>query len=113
MHLILTTPNGNIFPQGVSAKPYSQGSIWFSYILLKSWLWVRRLFFYLDVGVVGGIFLSLNLLIKILRIFLIVGHPRDPKEEDHGYLTTFRGINAPKSGPFKYENNAQTLPKQL
>ena len=51
--------------------------------------------------------------IKILRIFLIVGHPRDPKGEDHGYLTTFRGINAPKSGPFKYENNAQTLPKQL
>ena len=51
--------------------------------------------------------------IKILRIFRIVGHPRDPKGEDHGYLTTFRGINAPKSGPFKYENNAQTLPKQL
>ena len=51
--------------------------------------------------------------IKILRIFLSVGHPRDPKGEDHGYLTTFRGINAPKSGPFKYENNAQTLPKQL
>ena len=43
----------------------------------------------------------------------MVGHPRDPKGEDHGYLTTFRGINAPKSGPFKYENNAQTLPKQL
>ena len=55
----------------------------------------------------------LSPLIKILRIFLIVGHPRDPKGEDHGYLTTFRGINAPKSGPFKYENNAQTLPKQL
>ena len=35
------------------------------------------------------------------------------KREDHGYLTTFRDINAPKSGPFKYENNAQTLPKQL
>ena len=51
--------------------------------------------------------------IKILRIFRIVGHPRNPKGEDHGYLTTFRGINAPKSGPFKYENNAQTLPKQL
>ena len=51
--------------------------------------------------------------IQILRIFRIVGHPRDPKGEDHGYLTTFRGINAPKSGPFKYENNAQTLPKQL
>ena len=51
--------------------------------------------------------------IKILRIFIIVGHPRDPKGEDHGYLTTFRGINAPKSVPFKYENNAQTLPKQL
>ena len=51
--------------------------------------------------------------IKILRIFLSVGHPRDPKGENHGYLTTFRGINAPKSGPFKYENNAQTLPKQL
>ena len=43
----------------------------------------------------------------------MVGHPRDPKGENHGYLTTFRGINAPKSGPFKYENNAQTLPKQL
>ena len=52
-------------------------------------------------------------LTKILRIFLIVGHPRDPKGENLGYLTTFRGINAPKSGPFKYENNAQTLPKQL
>ena len=26
--------------------------------------------------------------IKILRIFLIVGHPRDPKGEDHGYLKT-------------------------
>ena len=39
--------------------------------------------------------------IKILRIFLLVGHPRDPKGEDHGYLSTFRGINAPKSGPFK------------
>ena len=51
--------------------------------------------------------------IKILRIFLIVGHPRDPKGEDHGYLTTFRGINEPKSGPFKYENNTQTLPIQL
>ena len=47
--------------------------------------------------------------IKILRIFRIVGHPRDPKGEDHGYLTTFRGINAPKSLPSKYENNAQTL----
>ena len=51
--------------------------------------------------------------IKILRIFRIVGHPRDPKGEDHGYLTTLRCINAPKSGPFKYENNAETLPKQL
>ena len=51
--------------------------------------------------------------IKILRIFLIVGHPRDPKGENHGFLTTFRGINEPKSGPSKYENNAQTLPKQL
>ena len=54
-----------------------------------------------------------RLKIKILRIFRIVGHPRDPKGEDHGYLTIFRGINAPKSVPFKYENNAQTLPKQL
>ena len=36
-----------------------------------------------------------------------------PKGEDLGYLTTFRGINPPKSGPFKYENNAQTLLKQL
>ena len=51
--------------------------------------------------------------IKILRIFLIVGHPRDPKGEDQRYLKTFRGINEPKSVPFKYENNAQTLPKQL
>ena len=58
----------------------------------------------------GHLFLSR---IKILRIFLIVGHPRDPKGEDHGYLTTFRGINAPKSVPFKYENNTQTLHKQL
>ena len=39
-------------------------------------------------------------IIKILRIFRIVGHPRDPKGEDHGYLSTFRGVNAPKSGPF-------------
>ena len=52
-------------------------------------------------------------LIKILRIFLNVGHPRDPKREDHGFLTTFEGINGPKSVPFKYRNNAQTLPKQL
>ena len=51
--------------------------------------------------------------IKIMRIFLSVGHPRDPKWEDHGYLTTFRGINARKSVPLKYENNAQALPKQL
>ena len=43
----------------------------------------------------------------------MVGHPRDPKGEDHGYLTTFRGINTPKSGPFHYKTNAQTLPKQL
>ena len=49
--------------------------------------------------------------IKILQIFLMVGQPRDPKGEDHGYLTTFTGINAPKSGPLKYENNAQTIPK--
>ena len=48
-----------------------------------------------------------------MRIFRMVGHPRDPKGRDHGYLTTFRDINTPKSGPFKYENNAQTLPKQL
>ena len=54
-----------------------------------------------------------SIIIKILRIFLSVGHPRDPKGEDHGYLTTFKGINATKSVPFKYENNAQTLPKQL
>ena len=52
-------------------------------------------------------------LIKILRIFLSVGHLRDPKGEDHGYLITLAGINAPKSVPFNYENNAQTLPKQL
>ena len=51
--------------------------------------------------------------IQILPIFRIVGHPRDTKGENSGYLTTFRGINAPKSGPFKYENNAQTLPEQL
>ena len=51
--------------------------------------------------------------IKILRIFLSVGHPRGPKGEDHGYLTTFRGINAPESECFKYKNNPQTLPKQL
>ena len=65
---------------------------------------------------VGGVqlFCSLNLfIIKILRIFRIVGHPRDHKGEDPGYSTTFRGINAPKSWPFKYENNSQTLPKQL
>ena len=51
--------------------------------------------------------------IIILRIYRIVRHPRDPKRGDHGYLTTFRDINTPKSGPFKYENNAQTLPKQF
>ena len=51
--------------------------------------------------------------IKILRIFLSVGHLRDPKGEDHCYLTIFKGINEPKSVPFMYENNAQTLPKQL
>ena len=51
--------------------------------------------------------------IKILRIFRIVGHPQTPKGEDHGYLITFRSINAPKSGPFLYKNNTQTLPKQL
>ena len=49
----------------------------------------------------------------MLRIFRIVGHPWDPKGEDHGFLTTFRGINTPKSVPFKYGKNAQTLPKQL
>ena len=46
-------------------------------------------------------------------MFLVVEHPRDPKGEDHCYLSTFKGINKPKSGPFKYENNAQTLPKEL
>ena len=51
--------------------------------------------------------------INILWIFRILGHPRDPKGEDPGYLTTYRGKNATKSGPFKYENNVQTLPKQL
>ena len=51
--------------------------------------------------------------IKILRIFRTVGHPRDPKGEDHGCLTTFKGLNETKSVPIKYENNAQTLPKQL
>ena len=52
--------------------------------------------------------------IEILPIFRIVGHPQDPKGEDHDYLPTFIiGINAPKSGPLKYENNAQTLPKTL
>ena len=55
---------------------------------------------------------SVKVKIKILKIFRIVGHPQDPKGEDHGY-STFRGINAPKSGPFKFENNAQTLHKQL
>ena len=38
---------------------------------------------------------------------------RDPKGDYHGYLSSFRGINIPKSGPFKYKNNAQTLPKQV
>ena len=51
--------------------------------------------------------------IKILRIFLMVWHPREAKWEDHCFLTTFRGLNAPKSGPFKYKNNVQTLPKKL
>ena len=40
-------------------------------------------------------------------------HPRDPTGENHSYLTTFRGINAPRSGHFKYKNNAQTLPIEL
>ena len=30
-----------------------------------------------------------------------------------GHLSTFRAENNPKSRPFKVENNAQTLPKQL
>ena len=51
-------------------------------------------------------------IIKILGILRFLGHVRDPKAEDHGYSTTL-GINAPKSVPFKYENNAQTLPEQL
>ena len=38
---------------------------------------------------------------------------RDPKGEHHGCLSTYRGINIPKSGAFKNENIAQTLPKQL
>ena len=33
--------------------------------------------------------------------------------EYRGYLSTFRAEITPKSGPFKVENNAQTLPKQL
>ena len=52
-------------------------------------------------------------IIKILRIFLIVGHPPDPKGEDSGSLKTFRVINSLKSWPFKYKNNAQALPQQL
>ena len=52
-------------------------------------------------------------IIKILWIFRIVEHPQDPKGEDHGYLTTIRDINEHKSMAFKYENNAQTLAKQL
>ena len=43
----------------------------------------------------------------------MVGHPRDPKGENHGYLTKFRSINAPKSRPFEAINKAQTLPKQV
>ena len=30
-----------------------------------------------------------------------------------GHLSTLRAENTPKSGPFKVENNALTLPKQL
>ena len=30
-----------------------------------------------------------------------------------GHLSTFRAENTPKSGPFKVENNALTLPNQL
>ena len=51
--------------------------------------------------------------IKILRIFRIVGDQWDPKGEYHDYFSSFRGINTPKSEPFKYKNNAQTLPTQL
>ena len=45
--------------------------------------------------------------------FSHLGHRRDPKGENHGYLSTFRGINAPKTESFKDKSNAQTLPKQL
>ena len=51
--------------------------------------------------------------IKILRIFRIVGHRRDPKGEDQGYLPILKGINAPTSGTFKSGNNVQTVPKTL
>ena len=49
----------------------------------------------------------------MVRIFCSVGQPLDPGGEDHSYLSILRGINAPKSGSFKYENNAQTVPKQF
>ena len=78
---------------------------------------IRRILIGWLVGWLGGrIYLFYDcpqIPIRILLIFRIVGHPRDPRGEDHGYLSTFRGINAPKSGPFNYENNAQTHPKQL
>ena len=53
---------GEIFPLGVSTKPYGLGSIWFSYILLGSHSLPQRLFFnwgvHVDVNVdVDGFFL--------------------------------------------------------
>ena len=61
----------------------------------------------------SGLSILIISLIKILWIFRIIGHLWDPKGEDHSYLPTLRDINAPKSGPFKYGNNAKKLPKQI
>ena len=87
-------------------------------ITWNAWIYVTWLHYVIALKfhrsmIINGLLAKNSPKIIILRIFRIVGHPRDPKREDPGYLTTFRGINAPKSGPFKYENNAQTLPKQL
>ena len=42
-----------------------------------------------------------------------VGHFLTQNLNYRGHLWTFEAKNTPKSGPFKVENNAQTLPKQL
>ena len=42
-----------------------------------------------------------------------MGHILTQNLNYRGHLWTFEAENTPKSGPFKVENNALTLPKQL